>query len=300
LENFILIIVCLLSGALLKKSGILPNDAHKVFNTVIIYFCLPAVALFYVPKMEIGPQVLLPFTSSFIVWFGSWAIFSFLALKFHWPRDLKSSLILLCGLGNTSFVGFPLVEAYFGAEFISIALFADQGGFLIVSTFAVFVAVKASGGAVNFKSLMANLFKFPPFIAFLLAIVLRAVEIPDWFFALNQKLAAPLVPLAMLSVGYQINFKEKFKQWGYLSLGLLYKLILAPLIVFVLFFYGLNQGDNPFAQISVFEASMAPMVTAFIIASQYNLRPNLASMMVGVGIPLSLITTYFWFLLLGN
>ncbi|MGY6561593.1 MAG: AEC family transporter [Luteibaculaceae bacterium] len=299
MENFLLIIICLLSGILLKRYANLPHNASIVINTIIIFFCLPAVALLYVPNMIFNPEILLPFFSSFLVWFGAWALFSFLGKLYRWDTTLTTTLILLAGLGNTSFVGFPLVEAYYGSAYIGKAIFADQAGFLIVSTFAVFLAVKASGGSISTIEITKKLLFFPPFIAFLIALALRFVNLPDWFFTLQTKLSAPLVPLAMISVGMQLNFKEKFTQWKYLSVGLAYKLVFAPLLVFTLYFFALNNTSME-AQIGIFEAAMAPMVTAFILVQRYQLKPDLAGMMVGIGIPLSLLTTFFWFLLLNQ
>ena len=57
-------------------------------------------------------------------------------------------------------------------------------------------------------------------------------------------------------------------------------------------------GDNLITDISIIEAGMAPMITATILATAYGLKPKLASMMVGVGIPLSFITIDFWYWLL--
>ena len=46
------------------------------------------------------------------------------------------------------------------------------------------------------------------------------------------------------------------------------------------------------------EAGMAPMVTASILAASHNLRPRLAGMMVGVGVPVSFVTLAIWYYVL--
>jgi len=56
-----------------------------------------------------------------------------------------------------------------------------------------------------------------------------------------------------------------------------------------------NGLDN---DVSIMEAAMAPMITGAIVASNYGLKPKLSSMMVGVGIPISLITTAIWYFIL--
>ena len=47
--------------------------------------------------------------------------------------------------------------------------------------------------------------------------------------------------------------------------------------------------------ISVIETAMAPMITGSIIAISYDLEPKLASLLVGVGIPLSFLTIGLWY-----
>ena len=80
--------------------------------------------------------------------------------------------------------------------------------------------------------------------------------------------------------------------------GLGYKLILAPLTIAGVAYILHLKGTVP--QISIFEASMAPMITAAVIADQYQLNPKLANLMVGTGILLSFITTGIWYLALQN
>ena len=48
------------------------------------------------------------------------------------------------------------------------------------------------------------------------------------------------------------------------------------------------------------EAAMAPMITAVILASAYGLKPKLAGMMIGVGIPLSFATIAIWYYILNT
>jgi len=51
-------------------------------------------------------------------------------------------------------------------------------------------------------------------------------------------------------------------------------------------------------QVTIFEAAMAPMITAGIIAMDHDLDPPLVTMMLGIGIPLSFATLPLWAMLL--
>jgi predicted permease len=116
------------------------------------------------------------------------------------------------------------------------------------------------------------------------------------FDPLLTKLASTLVPLALFSVGMQIQFSDWRCEFPSLTLGLAYKLLLAPALVMgaAMAF----QLKGIIAQTSVFEAAMAPMVTSAILASEYRLNSRLANLMVSVGILLSIVTTGFWWFIL--
>ena len=79
--------------------------------------------------------------------------------------------------------------------------------------------------------------------------------------------------------------------------GLTYKLVLAPLLVLGA---ALAMGlKGQVVTISVFEAAMAPMITSAVVAQEFGAAPRLATAMVGMGIPLSLLTTALWYWGLG-
>jgi predicted permease len=102
----------------------------------------------------------------------------------------------------------------------------------------------------------------------------------------------------MLSVGLQLQFDRKSQHWKFLGLGLLYRLMLAPAMFYLLYVVIFNQHSQ-IIQVSIMESAMAPMITASIIASSHGLKPRLCSMMVGFGIPISFITLLFWYFVVG-
>lgn len=104
------------------------------------------------------------------------------------------------------------------------------------------------------------------------------------------------MPLALFSVGLQLQLKSWREDARLLSAALIYKLGLAPLII-LLVALAFDLTDF-IGKISIFEAAMAPMVTGVIIATEYNLNPKLANSILSIGIPLSLVTTFLWSLVL--
>jgi predicted permease len=59
-------------------------------------------------------------------------------------------LNLNCRAGNTSFLGFPIIEALYGQEGMKTAILVDQPGtFVVLSTLGIIVATMYSKGEPN-------------------------------------------------------------------------------------------------------------------------------------------------------
>ena len=295
--NFVLIGVCIAIGFLLRALKLVPDNAHKGINTWIIYMAIPAVALKYIPAIKWSSDLLLPALMPVIVWTGSWLVFKIYSLKFQLSPATRAALTLTAGLGNTSFVGFPLIQAYYGEQAISIAVISDQITFVLMATVGAMMAMStANGKGLDVKGTALKLLQFPPFVAFLLALILpRFVDLAP-INPFLDKIAVTLVPLALFTVGLQLNFSGWQSEIKLLTIGLGYKLIVAPLIIIGSAIALHLQGITP--QIAVFEAAVAPMITAGVLADQYNLNPKLANLMVCSGVLISFVTTGLWYFVL--
>lgn len=297
MSNFIIIFVFLFLGFVLQKVKSLPSDIYKTLNFIVIYFCLPSLALYYIPKIKIDTHLLYPIGVTWISFIMAIVVFSYLGSRLNWSRKLTGCLILTAGFGNTSFIGFPIIEALYGEEGLKMAIMVDQPGtFVVVSTLGILVAILYSRGDANGFQIVKKILFFPPFIAFLLACFMNVFQsdFHPYFQIGLQKIGSLMTPLAMLSVGLQLNFDKKSQHWKFLRLGLFYKLIFTPALIYFLYVIVLGQKSQTI-QVSVMEAAMAPMISSSIIASSYGLKPKLCSMMVGFGIPISFITLAFWY-----
>jgi malate permease and related proteins len=127
----------------------------------------------------------------------------------------------------------------------------------------------------------------------------RSVVYSEWFVAVLGPLAWSLGPVALVSVGFQLRLNRALLQTYEkpLLLGLTYKLFLGPAVIALLYAYTFSVGEETY-QITVVESAMPPMITAAIIANEYGLDADLTSLMVGLGIPLSLLSVTAWALLL--
>lgn len=295
--NFIIIFVFLLLGIVLQKVKWVPFNSYKVINNIVIYICLPALALYYIPKIQWSNELLYPICVAWIGFIVSYLFFSFLSSRFGWSKKLTGCLIITAGLGNTSFLGFPIIQALYGEEGLKTAILVDQpGSFVVLSTLGILVATLYSTGSPNGLHIAKKIIFFPPFITFLVACLMNILNF-DFYQYIQfglQKVGSLMTPLAMLSVGLQLRFDKRSQHRKFLGLGLLYKLILTPALIYLLYVVILHQHSKTI-QVAIMESAMAPMITASILASSHGLKPRLSSMMIGFGIPLSFVTLVFWY-----
>lgn len=294
--------MCLLIGVSLQFVKATPNNTHTVLNQFVINIGLPAMALFYIPKLNLGGDLLFPVLMPWLTIGLAIVLFALLGKIFSWSRSLIGCLIMTAGFGNTSFVGIPIIQALYGDEGIKTLMMIDlPGTFVALSTVGILIASLFSRGKTNIKAILKRISSFPPLWAFLVAIVfnLSDLEMPMALDGSFEKLTYTVSPLALVSVGFQLRFEKKSKHWSYLFLGLGYKLILLPAFIFVLYKL-LFAKSGMMIDVCVMEAAMAPMITSSIIAASYGLKPRLCNMMVGIGIPLSFLTTAIWYWILNT
>ncbi len=294
MNNLILLATCFIAGILLRRAGHMPEHAPAALNSFIIHISLPALTLLYIHDLRPGGDVGLIAAMAWIH-FGLaagffWAVGKWLAL----PRPTVGALMLTGGLGNTSFLGLPMIEAYYGKEAIVTGLIADQlGSFLVLSILGITVAGLYSSGAPSARTILRRIALFPPFIALIIALALIPATYPEWFSLLLKRLGDTLAPLALLSVGLQLRLGHLAGNGRNLALGLLFKLLLAPLALFLLY-VPLLGASGQHIQVTLFEAAMPPMITAAIVAAEHDLDPELATLMVAAGISLSFLTLTGW------
>jgi len=230
MSNFLLLACCLVAGLLLRKSGRVPDGAHSTLNAVIIHLSLPAVTLHTLHSFSFDGSQLWPVLMP-------WALFGIGAITFGTigrllglTRASIGALTLVGGLGNTSFVGLPMIESLQGRDGLGLGLLIDQlGSYLALSTVGVFAAaLYAADKRTSLRVMAAKVAGFPPFIALVVALLLRPLAIPDGVDAVLVRMGDTLAPLALLSVGLQLRFDALSRQARLLSLGLGYKLWFAP------------------------------------------------------------------------
>ena len=292
-----IILFSLLTGFTLKSIGRWKATSAKILNEYVIDIALPGLIFASLPKFlrEQGLR-----SSDMTLALAPWMLF-FIALIFFWllhkmkfiTKSQMGLLVVAGGFGNTAFVGFPMLEGLMGKDIIPLAIILDQFGTFLALTLVgiVWITWQSAGRRPSIKILLQRLVKFPPFLALCLSFFLSMIIMPESLMITLERLGQTLVPVAMVSVGLQLDLNLSFlkQEWKPLFFGMFFKLFLCPLI-FLFIYSNLLGVSGRTLELVVLEMSMAPMITASVLAMEAGLEPRLGALCLGLGIPFSLVT----------
>jgi len=282
-----LVLGSLVAGFVAARVAKLPEATVPNLNRIVIWICLPALILRLIPQLTFRPGLFTLVLTPWLLLGASVALVLTLSRRLGFRREVRGALLLCVPLGNTSFLGFPMIGALIGQDAIRYAVLYDQlGSFLILSSYGLLVIAHQEGGEKpTVKSTLLRMVRFPPFVALVVAFL--PLPHPPPIDEVLLWLGRALVPIAMFAVGLKMELGRP-KDGLPLAVGLALKMGVAPVLALLLV-RGLGAEGLP-ARVAVLEAGMPPSITAGALAAMAGMAPSLASGLVGYGIVLSLFT----------
>ncbi|MBL8575221.1 MAG: AEC family transporter [Hyphomicrobiaceae bacterium] len=293
MDGFVLIVACLGLGMLLARTRGMPETLAASLAAYAVRVALPALVLQRLHAIAFDPSVLLPALAPVVVFLVVALATLLLARVLALGPATVGCLILVCGSGNTSIVGVPVVAALLGDAAVGFALVADQANFIVLSIAGLTVANLYAARRDPPAVILRRIVTYPPVIAMTLALATRPFAYPPALEHLLAALAATLSPVAIVSVGAGLRLRQTGPRLRDFALGLGLKLVLAPAAILALYTLLPHAGGDAFA-VSVLQAGMPPMIVAALIAVERDLDPQLALLLSGFGIPISLVTASLW------
>jgi len=288
LDPVLPIAMYLLLGYLFK---VVFHDNSKQLIEFIIYFSLPAIVF-----SKIYPLVLDETILGLILMFIGFILFN-LALAYivgktilKLDRLLLATFMIMATFGNTSFIGFSYIDAFYGQDYIVYGLIYDLfGSFLLLVSIGMFIITWGAGKKNNISGIFKSVFLFPPTIMFFITVLAKNFEVPNFLLLTTETLGATLVPIAMIAIGMKLELKHIFQKFHVVSTAMLLKMVIVPIIVLVGFklFYGI---DETWVKVTIIEVAMPPMTMATVLAIKGGLDEKVAINSLVLGVLLSLLT----------
>ena len=145
-DAFALILTMLALGMGFARLRLLPANAAETLNLVVLYVCLPAAVLIYAPRLHVDVSLAGLIATPWLLAAATLLLVALATRLFKFRRDEHAVLLLCVALGNTSFIGYPMVRALLGEHALPYAVVYDQfGTFVLLSTFGLYVLAKYAG-----------------------------------------------------------------------------------------------------------------------------------------------------------
>jgi len=279
--------IILLSAAGFALGKLLHIDSRSL-GRVVFYVFSPVLIfdLLIQNQLEIREAaVVIAFALAFILTMGVVTLILGRFLKLERPALI--SILITTMFANTGNYGLPLVSFAFGEQALSYAGVYFVTTTLLFYTLGVFLA---SLGHMNFKEAIVGLFRIPTLYAVLLAILINAwkIEFPIPVSRAVELAAGGTIPLMLILLGVQLTSLEFSGNQRAMQLSVSLRLILAPLAA--LLFAALFGLQGFTRQAGVTQASMPSMVSATVLATEYDLDSKLVTAVVFISTLLSPFT----------
>ena len=300
MHEIALMFASLAVGIILRWSGRLPDTATKALGGWVINVALPAAALRSVHDLKLYPDWWLAAATPWLGALLAIVVIVPLCRVLGWSWQRAGALLLVGGWGNTSFVGLPMIAAFAGSQWLGLGIVIDLfGSYLALSTLGLAIASIASAGKFDWRFVARRIITFPPFIAILVAFATNHLARPEWMSQMIDAFANTLTPLALAAVGFALRLDHLSGRLAPLAVGLGDRLLLAPFAL-ILMYLALHQTGDPVAKVAMLEMAMPPMLGASIIAIDNDLEPDLVALVIGVGVPLSMLTAWGWWSIIAS
>ena len=287
LEPILPIILYLFLGYLFK---LIYQDNSKQLIEFVINFSLPAIVFYKVYPLVLEQKILY-----LILMFIGFILFNLL-LAYFIGKLMKlnkvslATFMIMATFGNTSFIGFAYIDAFYGDDYIVYALIYDLfGSFLLLVSIGMFIITWGKGKSNNILSIFKSIFLFTPTIMFIITVIVKNFEIPNFLLLTSQTLGSTLVPIAMIAIGMKLELKHIFAKFHIVSIAIVIKMLIVPIIVLIGFqqFYGFNET---WVKVTIIEVAMPPMTMATVLAIKGGLDEKIAINTLVLGVLLSFVT----------
>jgi len=278
----IIIVLLILTGYLSKYFGILKESDRLTLNNIVVHIAMPSTIFLTIMK-NVSPADLPQFLKLPVLIFLTFVICGFIGyligrlLKLN--KESLGGLILVCALGNTGFLGYPVIYGFYGTEGLTRAIFCDIGSVFASLLFGTYVGLKFGNENSN-NSIIYELLKFPPLITGILSIVLvffgfNVDSFPGFIIKTLGYLSNATIPLIMLSLGLSLSPKSARFGAIYGVIASMVRMGIAPLLVFALSTIFLIDGLEK--NVLILESAMPSAMMSLVFAVMYELDVKLVA-----------------------
>ncbi len=225
----------------------------------------------------------------------AWIWIRYRSTKAVWRPSTKGSFLLTSMVGNTGYLGYPIVLALVGPKYFAWALFYDLLG-TTIGAYGLGVAVGAYFGS-QFQGnwqLIQQLLKNPPLWSLVAGLYLRNIPLPLSVEQILKVLAWAIIFLSLILIGMRLGQLTSLRQLPKACASLSIKMVLIPLALGTgLTLVGITGSPR---LVLVLQMAMPPAFATLVITEVYNLDHEftVTTLVAGSAGLLLLLPAWIW------
>lgn len=216
-----------------------------------------------------------------------------------WSQATRGSFILSSILGNTGYLGLPIVLSLVGPKYFGWAVFYDGLGSAIGTYgLGVLLAARFGLGAQNPVQLIAVMFRNPALWSLGFGLLFRQIPLPPVAEQGLRMGAWSVVGLSLVLMGMRLSQLSSWRCVQQASVSLAIKMLIVPLIMgTVLAMLGFRGVP---LLVIVLQMATPPAFAVIVFAEAFNLDRQLSVTAVAMGLATLLFTLPFWLFVFGR
>lgn len=295
LKSVISLFLIMLVGVYGSKRNIITPEVNKALINILIEIALPFMILasfVFTYDETIKLNVLKTFIYSPIAYIIMAVVSVILLIPIK--TDKRTILHFSNIFTNTGYIGFPILNAMYGAEAVIYGSVFNMFFVIFIWTYGIFIFT----GSIERENLKKELLKIllnPSILAVSLGIIIMIFDIviPELLLNTIRSVGNITGPLSMIIVGAtlaKVEFKNSLKDWS-IYYGITTRLIIIPLGIYLI---SIIIGDRGIVSNAVIVMSAMPAAAmTSILAENYELEAEYAATMVLMTTVSALLTIPF-------
>ena len=293
LNNISVLLFITLLGYIFSFFDKLKNETERSLNKYLYYIALPSLIITKTININIKTLnynfLLLNIIPILII-----QLFIFLLYKINLFSSLFArTLIIIATLGNTVYLGFPVVSLIVGEEYISFAALSSSIQNITVFIFGIIIIniIEESESINAIKKILKNPLIISSFIPIIL--ISLSIKIPSFIIEPLKEIGKTTFGVSLFVIGMSMKGKNlKGESFFNLFISFFLKMILLPAIsILIVFFFDMQEKSD---LVSVINYTMPNAVACYAVTYEMNLNYSFTSKSIFFTTIIYFILFYFY------
>jgi len=270
INKIVSFLIIILLGFILKRIKFFTEKDGELLKKIIFNISLPALIFISLTSSKFEGKFFLLFIMVPLAMIIQFFLLFITGLLLTKDKKMRASIILSGVMGNTAFLGYPLIEHVLGNTFLPYGILFDQINFYFFLIFLLPVLAHIGGGD---RGEIKKFFISPPFFAFIIGLILRNFTIPSLIMEPLILLKYTISPLVMLYLGINLELNIKPKEIKYLLPVSVFKLLIFPFIILLV--SSVLRLESFILKPSLLQGMMPTMMASTIFGAEIGLDKKL-------------------------